>query len=653
MVKKPIVEVMEGGAKLAKALNDAGIPVTFGKRSEGNTDLSGVIDLASNNIGTGSIPLLEDIESRIHEELGIPFLTTNEAGTNSLIWDIIEYDYDDDVVKYKDSEIVNTDVLTSGLNGKQATLVSGTNIKTVNNESLLGSGDITITGVDIGTFTDLQTLITSASSGGTIILDKDYKYDSTTDSSLTNGITINKNITIIGNGHIIDGNSTKRAFKISGGYTFNISDLIIQNCYYSSSGGAINLNNGTVNITNVNFVKNSIGGGYGGVIRVDSGTLNINDSIFIKNNGANGGAINAISGGNININNSYFIANSASRAGAIHINGATFVMENSVFLANSASSYADIDCNSSTTVKNCVIPNIATSCHNVTNKLYLTDHQSLSSKQDLLVSGTNIATINNQSLLNGGNITIQGGGVEVGTFTDLETLITSASSGSILILDKDYKYDNTTDSSLVNGINIVDNITIIGNGHIIDGNNTARAFYIYNNSTVNLYDLRIQNCYNSVGDGGAIEIDDATVNINNTQFTNNTTTYRGGAIDVENGAIININNATFNQNTSREGGAIYTDDVTVNINNTQFINNTTTGTNDIGGAIYTSDALNMINCSFKDNTASSYGDIYSYDAVTVYNCIIHNITTSCHNVTNITTELVADMIGDAIAYINQ
>ena len=34
----------------------------------------------------------------------------------------------------------------SALSGKQATLVSGTNIKTVNNESLLGSGNITIQG---------------------------------------------------------------------------------------------------------------------------------------------------------------------------------------------------------------------------------------------------------------------------------------------------------------------------------------------------------------------------------------------------------------------------------------------------------------------------------------------------------------------------
>ena len=43
----------------------------------------------------------------------------------------------------------------TALNGKQATLVSGTNIKTVNNQSLLGRGNIVIqgggTGVDIAT----------------------------------------------------------------------------------------------------------------------------------------------------------------------------------------------------------------------------------------------------------------------------------------------------------------------------------------------------------------------------------------------------------------------------------------------------------------------------------------------------------------------
>lgn len=41
------------------------------------------------------------------------------------------------------SDVVN---LQTTLNGKQATLVSGSNIKTINSQSLLGSGDITIAG---------------------------------------------------------------------------------------------------------------------------------------------------------------------------------------------------------------------------------------------------------------------------------------------------------------------------------------------------------------------------------------------------------------------------------------------------------------------------------------------------------------------------
>ena len=33
--------------------------------------------------------------------------------------------------------------------GKQATLISGTNIKTINTNTLLGSGDLTITGITV------------------------------------------------------------------------------------------------------------------------------------------------------------------------------------------------------------------------------------------------------------------------------------------------------------------------------------------------------------------------------------------------------------------------------------------------------------------------------------------------------------------------
>lgn len=41
---------------------------------------------------------------------------------------------------------VQNKVVTNAINGKQATLVSGTNIKTINGNSLLGSGNITISG---------------------------------------------------------------------------------------------------------------------------------------------------------------------------------------------------------------------------------------------------------------------------------------------------------------------------------------------------------------------------------------------------------------------------------------------------------------------------------------------------------------------------
>jgi hypothetical protein len=52
-----------------------------------------------------------------------------------------------------DAQYPSAKCLYTGLNGKQATLVSGTNIKTINNTSLLGSGDISIGGTQV-TFRD-------------------------------------------------------------------------------------------------------------------------------------------------------------------------------------------------------------------------------------------------------------------------------------------------------------------------------------------------------------------------------------------------------------------------------------------------------------------------------------------------------------------
>ena len=66
-----------------------------------------------------------------------------------------------------------------------------------------------------------------------------------------------------------------------------------------------------------------------------------------------------------------------------------------------------------------------------------------------------------------------------GSLSDLATAIENADDE--LILDGDYTYANR-DST--NGITIDKDITIIGNGHTIDGNNRAAIFNIAQNATV-------------------------------------------------------------------------------------------------------------------------------------------------------------------------
>jgi len=68
---------------------------------------------------------------------------------------------------------------------KQATLVSGTNIKTINNESILGSGNITISGGS-GSATDVQVDSTSITSQGVANLKtKNGNYNASTNKLVT------------------------------------------------------------------------------------------------------------------------------------------------------------------------------------------------------------------------------------------------------------------------------------------------------------------------------------------------------------------------------------------------------------------------------------------------------------------------------------
>ena len=78
---------------------------------------------------------------------------------------------------------------------------SETNKSTINNEDPL-------------TFTKLNETIND-NSNSTIYLSNNYKYNNNSDSNFQEGILINRNLTIKGNGVTLDGNMMSRIFKVS------------------------------------------------------------------------------------------------------------------------------------------------------------------------------------------------------------------------------------------------------------------------------------------------------------------------------------------------------------------------------------------------------------------------------------------------------
>ncbi|MBQ6099777.1 MAG: hypothetical protein IJL02_07990 [Methanobrevibacter sp.] len=246
-----------------------------------------------------------------------------------------------------------------------------------------------------GDFTELQVKIIMASEGDTINLDKDYSFN--TDSNITTGVFINKNLTINGNGHTIDGMSKSRIFnilyglkdnnhvvlknivfkngfaKIYGGAILNFADLVVDNCqfinnYADTAGGAIN-SLGSLNLKNSKFDKNVARGDAGAVFSLNlvrgndlfkslnttdeltvmlnvmmdkafsHGKDYISNCVFTNNvaNGNGGGAVYAFS--HIDIKSSTFNSNKAGEKGAAVYGCKDLFIKNSNFNKNKVGMY--------------------------------------------------------------------------------------------------------------------------------------------------------------------------------------------------------------------------------------------------------------------------------------------------------------------------
>ena len=207
---------------------------------------------------------------------------------------------------------------------------------------------------NVGTYTDLNNEINNA--GSTLILDKDYKYNSTSDSGLaTSGIVISKDITIDGAGHTIDGsgnsvfgNSVSRLFVLNTG-SFTLKNLNIVNVTFWTGissfpldVGVIRLNGGTLSLDNLTFQKCSVNTM---ISAPGQGNLNMVNCAFLDNKVANLIGITQV---NMKMDNNIFLNNSIEMGCLINDEASTFSsISNNVFLnnKNKITVYYVINCN--------------------------------------------------------------------------------------------------------------------------------------------------------------------------------------------------------------------------------------------------------------------------------------------------------------------
>ena len=254
---------------------------------------------------------------------------------------------------------------------------------------------LTDTFVDDGSFTALQKKIDDASNGATITLTKDYTYD---EGFSKRGIKIDKDLTINGNGHTLNGLSKSRIFLVKygliennkvtlnnikfingntdlyGGAIFNYGNLTVKNCAFTKNyakycGGAIN-SVGHLNLQNSKFNNNTAGGDGGAVftfsidkevdffkdiyknknpegemeyifnftfnISFKYGTDSAKNCSFTSNvaKGRGGGAIYGFT--HLNINSCTFNKNKANEHGGAVFSNKNLVIKNSKFTSNKA-----------------------------------------------------------------------------------------------------------------------------------------------------------------------------------------------------------------------------------------------------------------------------------------------------------------------------
>ena len=415
-------------------------------------------------------------------------------------------------------------------------------------------------------------------------------------------------------------------------------NIVCLNNYINGSGASIYTGTGALNtkITNSIFNNNVATGNGGAIFASYQGSLNLSDCTFNHNSAYNqGGAV--YMGADHSVSNCRFYNNNATYGGAL-VSVLNRVATNLTFINNSAI-YGGAACFPRGYYR-------LTDCSFINNNAY---DSSLVYCEDLpyvYIVGNcyfegNEATVNPLSNidLNHFNPVDYGFSYDE-AYGDLAAKFINLQENSVIDLQKDYVAKTR--------INInVNNVTINGNGHIIDGNGIYQLFritdvdnVIFNNVTIknseravhilrssgSLYNKRMHTYFNNVtfinntvddGDGGAVFSQwNRQTHFTDCIFINNSASGNGGALYLAD--YDTLNNCKFYNNSAANGGAVYRI-LTAQASGLIFENNCA----DYGSAFYTLRTLDISDSNFKNNIATYQSTVY----------IEGNNKLNCNNVT--------------------
>ena len=463
------------------------------------------------------------------------------------------------------------------------------------------------------------------------------------------------------------------------GSDFTVSDCVFDKNTASGKGNMTpNNNNGAaIEVTDTNkaiagiitgskFTNNKAQ--YGGAIDICEGNIKITDSEFVNNSAdVEGGAIdiNTVNGNpEVSISDSKFINNSASYGGAI-VNVKDLTVRNTEFVNNTPDAIfnyvgfggnLDLGIENFTDLQNAI--GLVTGTLTLNQNVVMTDDEAANFVNGVIINKNiridgkghtidaknlgRIFKINNWCDVTLTNVTLTNGNATVGgaiyNFGNLDLVHvnfvnnTAKYGGAImnyaygLVLDDSTFTNNTAKiggaiynsaDCFVVGNSTFANNTATSNGGVIF--NYGIGFVVGNSTFVN----------NSAADGaGAILNGGRGFVVGNSTFTNNTATSKGGAIynygigfvvgnstfanntAEDAGAVYNegdnsvVGNSTFANNTAEDAGAVYNEGDNSVVGNSTFVNNTATS---IGGAIINNGKLVVDNSAFEDNAANYYG----------------------------------------------